>query len=146
MAKAFKKGDEVTLIGSWDGKGTIWVREAIVGSCGTKRMALMDAETGACLGRNFNPVRATESEVLDTWNVLTFPRLTSVETHEMALECGVKTVENKRAVVEARIENLRNGLETLTNKDVYIESRLKELEALHEPRVLYRTGERVLGT
>ena len=145
MTKAFKKGDEVTLIGSWDSKGTIWVREAIVGSCGTKRMALMDAETGACLGRNFEPVRATESAVLDNWKVLTFSRLPSVEGHEIAMECGAKTVGSRRAILEARIENLRNGTEVATYKDVYLKHRIEELEALHEPRVMYRTGERVLG-
>ena len=52
---AFKKGQEVWLIQSWNGKDTVSITPAVVYSCGKKQMILTHAETGAELGRNFAP-------------------------------------------------------------------------------------------
>ena len=53
--KDFTKGDRVTLIRDWNDKGAVYFNQAIVFSCGAKRMILTDEETGEELGRNYSP-------------------------------------------------------------------------------------------
>ena len=55
----FKKGDKVTLIKMWDHKGTVWVRNAVVHSCGKRRTVLMSPTTGECFGRDFDTQNIT---------------------------------------------------------------------------------------
>lgn len=57
MAKEFTKGEQVVYVGSWDRKGRVYARPAIVHSCGNKRMVLIDAATGIEMGNHFLPTR-----------------------------------------------------------------------------------------
>ena len=53
--KYYKKGQLVTVIKSWDDKGTMYIRDAVVHSCGLKRLILTDANTGEEFGDWYNP-------------------------------------------------------------------------------------------
>jgi len=55
MAKVFTKGEQVTLIQKWDDDFVVTARKAIVGAAGEKRMTLVDALTGQCIGKDFTP-------------------------------------------------------------------------------------------
>ena len=83
MAKAFTKGQEVTLISNWDGKGTFSYTHAIVYSCGQKQMILTDAMNNKELGRNFKPVMG---EFYYTGAV--FPRMSDERAIAVACEAA----------------------------------------------------------
>lgn len=54
--KAFTKGEKVTLIKDWDQMGTFCYVHAIVESCGSKVMVLINEASGECMGRHFKAV------------------------------------------------------------------------------------------
>lgn len=58
MAKEFKKGDRVFYLAIASQEGGAFYEDAIVYSCGNKRMVLTCARTGRELGRNYAPERA----------------------------------------------------------------------------------------
>lgn len=129
MAKAFKKGDEVTYVSDWDRKGTAYYRQAIVYSCGTKQMVLTDAETGEEMGRHFRPV------VGDL--VGTFPRMTEAEAIEKCLAAGAAIVAKEAARY--------NHCLTLGQSEGYNNAVRKDLAKLHEPRaVSYKEAQELI--
>lgn len=118
MSKAFTKGDAVTLLRSWDNKGTVTYTDAIVYSCGAKRMVITCAATGRELGRQFAPVRGSLDNVGSfNWQGV-FPRMTEEQAVEACLEAGAKVVEAVRRNYAHRSDILAN---------------------LHEPRAMART-------
>ena len=78
--KNFVKGQEVTYISSWDGKGTFRFTHGIVYSAGQKQMILTDAVSGEEMGRNYRPYIGMV--------VGTFPRMTDAEATEACIKAA----------------------------------------------------------
>jgi hypothetical protein len=91
MAKAFNKGDAVTIISSWDRKGTVTFRHGVVHSCGTKVMRIFDAFKGDEIGGAFRPVRAQAGE----FGV--YPGMTDAEATEAGIACAAAEQASQRA-------------------------------------------------
>ena len=126
--KAFKKGDRVTRICDWDGRGTVAIREAIVHSCGAKRLILTDAESGEEIGRNFRPVRSDPSERVSRWGGdLIFPMLPREEAITIALESGALIAANEKASGELKLKNN-------SDQTGYCNAIRSMIADLHEPR------------
>ena len=51
----FTKGQLVTMLQSWDDKGTVSIRRLVVRSCGAKRMVLQEENGEICQGAAFRP-------------------------------------------------------------------------------------------
>jgi hypothetical protein len=134
MPRAFTKGQLVTLFTSWDGKGTVAYRHAIVHSCGTKRMVLTDAESGEEIGRAFPPVVGSQDAVLGFYGE-TFPRMTDREAEVVALQLGATLVAYRRAMIESQIERSLQG-PAFQYDDEYRSALTQKLAVLHEPRVI----------
>lgn len=129
MAKAFTKGQKVTYIASWDNRGTVYFRHAIVHSCGTKQMVLTDEATGAEMGRHFAPIRGAELSDVTGFNwSATFPRMAHEEARAFCLAVGAKIVERQRAHFAERRERFANAGQG------YFDSIAKDESLLHEPR------------
>jgi hypothetical protein len=137
MKKSFNKGDEVTILTDWDGKGTVAYRHCVVYSCGLKRLVLLDAETGECIGRDFTPKKAESlSDLLLEYQSI-FSRLSGDEVRGLAIPCAEAILVEEKNHIEFRLEDSPNENCRLRQ--------LKELEALHEPRVHNLTGRRAFG-
>jgi hypothetical protein len=131
--KAFQKGELATLFGSWDNKGTVYFRQAVVYSCGSKRMILTDEATGEEIGREFAPVRAESLENVTAHNwQATFPRMTDAEAESFAIAAGAKVVEAMRVFCEGRKVQFADA------GDRYIEAMNESIAELHEPRAMRR--------
>jgi len=117
----FKKFQEVTLIQSWDDKGTVSFEHAIVEACGKKQMTLRHID-GTMLGRNFLPTREQYSRAI------VVP--TSEFTETLALAHAEEILAYQRA----------HFARCLANKcgDAYDRSIRKDIAELHEPRVIQR--------
>ncbi len=136
--KAFKKGDRVTRISDWDGKGTVAIREAIVHSCGVKRLILTDATTGEEIGRNFRAERNEPEDRLESWGGgfaqgLIFPALDRDVAIKIALESGAAIVASVRANAEKRIADEAGNAG-------FINAMNSKIVALHEPRFIVGEG------
>jgi hypothetical protein len=100
MSKAaFTKGQKVTRIANWDGKGTFCFQQAIVESCGAKKMTLKCEETCVMMGNNFRPVAGGVGDYTDCY---TFPRMTDDEAAEKCAEIGQIFSEKQKAYFETR--------------------------------------------
>lgn len=130
MSKAFKKGQQVTFIQSWDNKGTVTYRQAVVHSCGTKQMILIDELTSEEMGRHFRPELGDVSKVTAfNWNA-TFPRMSEEEAIALCLDAGAKVVAAERESIAAcRVRNV-NAPAT------YHRALDRDEAALHEPRAV----------
>lgn len=136
MAKAFKKGELVTYISSWDRCGTAIYRHAVVYSCGVKQMVLTDEATGEEMGRHFAPnVGSLEYTFKDHngWQSFTaaggtFKRMTDEEAVEACLKVGAADVEYQTAHYE---RCLAGG-----HGEGYNNAIRKGIAKLHEPRAM----------
>jgi hypothetical protein len=127
MSKAFTKGQKVTLIGSWDNKGSVYFSQAVVHSCGKKQMILTDETTGEEIGRHFRPaVGSLDTVTSFNWEG-TFDRLSDDDAAALCLSAGAAVI----VAVKAEIANVRRH-----SGDANY--RWEEIEALHEPRALKR--------
>ena len=98
MAKAFKKGDRVTVIHCWDGKGTVYVRHATVHSCGTKVLRLTCDVKGDEFGQGLTPaVAAPGTEGIR-------PMLDGEALAAEAQAVALTVVAYKRAGINRRME------------------------------------------
>jgi len=123
--KAFAKGDLVTCISNWDDKGTTMIRDAVVHSCGLKRMILTDAETGEEFGEEYyRPQNALEAGTLDG----VFPRLTEEDATRRGLDYAASFLAGIREIWEGHI--VRNSHDA-----GYCRSIRQDIDELHEPRV-----------
>lgn len=129
----FKKGQEVTYITNYDRKGTFCYQQAIVYSCGKKRMVLTDEATGEEMGRNFKPVLGALEPDIDG-NILrkvggAFPRMTDAEAEAACLSAAARWLEFQRAYLEGlKLKAWAHAPEVMD----------KGIAALHEPRALRR--------
>lgn len=131
---AFTKGQEVTILRSWDNKGTAYFINAIVHSCGKKQMVLIDAKTGEEMGRHFMPVLANEENLGKACRYeATFPRLSEEEATRIGLKMGALVISEEIAHAEACIRHYAGD-------EGYEAAVRKGLATLHEPRVIDRTG------
>lgn len=98
MATAFKKGQLVTVLKSYDDKGTVTYQHAIVRSCGVKRMMLTDEATGNDLGDAFfNPkVGSLDSVTGYNWYGV-FPRMADIDAEAACLVVANKVVALRKA-------------------------------------------------
>lgn len=136
MAKDFKKGEKVTVISSWDRKGTAIYRHAIVYSCGNKQMVLTDEATGEEIGRHFSPCVGSLEYTIKQHNGWqsaspaggTFKRMTDEEALEACLKVGAADVEYQTAHYE---RCLAGG-----HGEGYNNAIRKDLAMLHEPRAM----------
>ena len=126
MSKAFTKGQKVTYICSWDNKGTVAYRQAVVHSCGAKQMVLTDEVTGEEMGRHFAPVLGSLDNIRSFNYGGTFPRMSDDDAAALSLEVGAKVIEAVKADVEYR----------LTLPAYTKEGQAQRLAELHEPRAL----------
>ncbi len=132
MKKAFKKGDLVTRIASWDDKGTFYFIHAVVYSCGKKQMVLTDADNGNEMGRHFSPALG-EMSARKYGGGNTFPRMTNEEAEAACIELAGRLVtEEKARLIEGRD---RDGM-----TEGYKKAMQKNIDGLHEPRAMNRTG------
>lgn len=126
MSKTFTKGEQVTLISSWDNKGTVTFRDAVVYSCGKKQMVLTDAVSGEEIGRHFVPERGS----LDTVSAFNWqgvwPRLDRAQAEALCLEAGAK-------IVAAVREGLQQRRERWPDDAGYLAALAKTETELHEP-------------
>lgn len=132
MTKAFTKGQEVTYIASWDDKGSVFYRHAVVYSCGKKQMVLTDAVTGAEMGRNFKPEVGT-TETRWEGNCVysaggTFPRVYGEELQALCLKIAEASLHQQR---DHFARSLSGGWGE--SYDAVIR---KQIAELHEPRVV----------
>lgn len=130
MNKAFRKGELVTYISSWDNKGTFSYTQAVVHSCGKVQMVLTEETSGREMGRHFKPAVA-DTATLSTfnWNG-TFKRMSDAEAEALCLKLGAElpaVFEAENARREAW--NVQQGRTCLCPHD---------LNELHEPRALKR--------
>jgi hypothetical protein len=134
MTAAFKKGQEVTYITSWDDKGTVCYIQAVVHSCGTQQMTLLRADNGKLLGRHYAPERGRmNNEVIGNTRYKaggTFPRLTGNELEAACLHIAAEVLKFER---EHYARCLAGG-----HGVGYDASIRRDLEALHEPRMIER--------
>lgn len=139
MAKAFKKGDLVTFIADWDRKGTVYYRQAVVYSCGTKKMVLTDEATGGELGCNFKPqvgsLVSFTAELPNGFKVRTpaggtFPRMTDEEAEAACLAVAASIRKDE----EEHYARCLAG----DHGEAYDAGIRKEIERFHEFRALKR--------
>lgn len=90
----FKKGQKATRIFSYDGKGTFAYQQAIVYSCGKKRMILIDAKNGEVLGRHFSP------DGKDAPYQITLEEMSEEQAKHTALKMAREYVTNRRTELE----------------------------------------------
>lgn len=134
--KAFKKGDLVTHFGSWDNDGTIWFRQCRVYSCGMKLMILTDVKSGEEIGREFRPVKASGLELG------TYDAMSDEEAESFCLPLGQAYVDQRKFEMEEAIRRYQTkyGKGSKDVPDGYVLSVTKDINELHEPRALNRTG------
>jgi hypothetical protein len=126
MAKAFTKGDRVTLLIDWDLKGTVVFYDAIVHSCGKVQMVLTDAHTGEELGRHFQPAIATGLEFG------TRPEMQRDEIETLGLEIAAAELVKREAEILDFFERTKNS--ELSGKFA-AKHRDEDLAKLHAPTV-----------
>lgn len=117
---AFTKGQKVTRIINWDSKGAFCFQQAIVESCGIKRMTLKCEESGHMMGRDFKPVAGGEG---DYTNCHTFPRVSDEEAAVKCVELAKAYLTKERAYLEQKKAD--------DNDPAYWD---KKISALHQPR------------
>lgn len=126
--KAFKKGELVTYIANWDGKGTFYFIHAVVYSCGNKQMVLTSEETGREMGRTYAPELATietRDRHTNGYNG-TYLRMTDEEAHAACIEVAGRFLVSERARLDACKAN--NG-----HHEGYSASIDRTIAMLHEP-------------
>lgn len=130
MSKAFKKGELVTYVASWDDKGTIYYVNAVVHSCGARQMVLTNEATGQEMGRHYRPeVGSVETLTPFGW-CATFKRMTDEQDEALCLEQAAKLPALWQAENECRAaHNEKIGRVVLLPHD---------LSELYEPRALKR--------
>ena len=119
----FTKGQKVTHISRWNNLGDFTYRDAIVYSCGKKRMILTDEITGEEIGRNYNPSGETFGE-------FTVPRISVEDTIALASE--------KSKEFRIKKEELLRHCLTIDASDAYkkaIQTQLDELLS-HVPVIM----------
>jgi hypothetical protein len=121
--KAFKKGDLVTHIQTWNRTGTCTFQHAVVYSCGKKQMVLTCAATGEEMGRHYAPQLGNEFGG-------TFPRMTDDEARKAALDAAAEHIVAEREHFFRMIERNSDAGEG------YLNAMNEGVEALHEPRAL----------
>lgn len=122
MAKAFTKGQEVTIVKDWDRKGTVSYRHGVVHSCGNKQMVIFDPIKGDEIGRHFQP------SIGDEERGGVFPRMTDEETVAFGLRVAEAILRRERSHFARCLRNEESG-------SGYLNAIRKDLDALHEPRV-----------
>lgn len=122
MTKAFTKGQKVTVIGDWNGKGTCYVRQATVHSCGTKQLKLTCDSTGDEFGRNLRPV------VAEAGQPGVRPRLEGAALEAEAMSVAVTVLESERA----RLTHCRDKVGPTAGYG-YTEAMQRGLDALKTP-------------
>jgi hypothetical protein len=130
MGKAFTKGQEVTILASWDNKGTVYYRDAIVHSCGQKQMVLTSAHTGEELGRHFRPVLGDIEQARAFW-LGVFPRMTEEQAVASCLRAAGLVLKTERTFLAERKAKY-------SHNTGYIRCIEKDEAALHEPAALNR--------
>lgn len=125
MTKTFKKGQRVVHFGSWDDKGTVYFRQAIVYSCGKKQMILHCEVKGDEIGRHFDPIAA---EGVDFG---TRPAMTDEEAEALAMELAAAYIAKEAAAAQMRADKFDQH---------YRHLHLKRIAELHEPRAKNITG------
>jgi hypothetical protein len=123
MAKAFKKGDRVTVISSWDSKGTVSVRHATVHSCGVKVLRLTCDITGDEFGHDRSPVVAAPGECG------VHPFIDEASLEAAATVVAIAYIEKQKAHFDDCIARNRDG------NHHYLRHMAEEKAAIHEPRV-----------
>jgi len=130
--KAFKKNQEATLIGNWDGQGTMFYRDVVVYSCGKKQMVLTCAITGEELGRNFKPEVGKVEEASYYWNGC-FPRMTEEDAIATCLEAAEIYLAKETADRTRRLNQ--------DSSEHSVKFWTKEIAKLHEPRAHKRVAD-----
>lgn len=136
-APGFKKGDKVTQIGNWDGKGTVYFYHAVVHSCGKKQMILISETTGKEIGRHFAPVRATlDTIAYEPYKAGTFALLTDEEAAVVSLAVAERYLAWERArLTHILAVNADKYSTDDRQNNMYRDAVQQALDALHEPRV-----------
>ena len=116
--KRFTKGDAVTVIRSWDGKGTYTFEHSTIYSCGKVQMVLTDSE-----GFRGERVYANDPSIV--------ARGTDAEMVAQGVSRAVKFLEDKTAQYERRI-----AYEVKTGQETFINGIRESLAALHAPRCI----------
>jgi len=119
----FTKGQEVTLLQNWDGKGTVRIIDLTVNSCGKKQMILVDAAGAKFQGRNFYPTEAQPGPDR------VVARLSHDDAVAAALVLGAEIVAEERARIEKMLAHYG-----YPETHGYTKAMRRDQAALHEPR------------
>ena len=138
MSKEFKKDQVVVTFSSVDHKGTWKYTRAVVKSCGAKKMTLINAETGAMMGSNFQPNSARTSvvsyegkEVVQNLSCFTLADMSDEEAVLVCLEHAALTIADKNASFDECIKSNASN-------EGYCKNIEENRAELHEPRAIKR--------
>lgn len=124
----FTKGQTVFMITAWDQKGTFAYSKHIVGSCGAKRLHLLD-EAGNTLEARLYP---------EQLNQMTNGACTFVFANEEGFNPEAKAIELASQAVEVYMAHYQDMIERNKGNESYVKATIKDLESVHEPIALNR--------
>lgn len=126
----FNKGSPVHIIGSYNFQAQIFVRRAVVHSCGEKQMVLVDQATGKAIGCHFQP-RQQQTEYRRV-----LANLTDVQA-----ECVAEAMCDEVRLAE--IERCERAISAYQRRcpshdDSYVLAMKREIEAIRADQPLVR--------
>lgn len=127
---AFKKGQTVYKIGSWDNKGSFYYEKLIVGSCGAKQMHLLKMD-GKTLQHRVYVSMIGNMDAFNCFDV--FVAVEGFDPVAKALEMAAAFLPKERAFIQSRIDG--------GGSPGYIAAMQTKIAALHEPRAIDRTAD-----
>lgn len=136
MAKKFKKGDKVAVLSSWNNKGTVTIRRAIIEAFGPKICRCRDAVTGEMF-RAAISTRPNNSglvlEVMRDFNgLIIIPDTSSVELEMTAEYHGEK-------IREGNINRLQTILDNYTGTTPgYVDAIKRDIDILKASKPVAR--------
>lgn len=126
-----KKGDEVTVIGTWDRKGTVYVSHYVVRSAGKKQIHLIKLDGSNAEYRTYRASVGAVFQMSDPFTIVPTEEYTGALAMDWAVVClaeFTRRIEARKAMHEAR------GTYDAFEQRVYADN----IAELHEPRVQTR--------
>lgn len=138
MVNGYRKGFKGYFVKNWDSKGTVSITPITITACGEKRMTLVNSETGQLMGRNFNPGRDQNGIGGLGLGLVITDSSECDKVEEIAIDLAGKIIAQERAGYARCLANNSASAG-------YKAAIQKELDAIHEERVLWRSTEAVVA-
>lgn len=104
MTKKFTKGQKVTYFARWNAAGDFAYTQAVVYSCGNKRMVLTAEETGIEMGRQYSPDGRDGYQMPDGFILSgTVDRMSDAEAEQFCNDKAAQCKAHQLARLDARI-------------------------------------------